>query len=175
MVFDHEKLDVYRLAVRFSSWVGERLEGSLKNSRTSATKHLDEASGSITNNIAEGNGKRSRTDRCRFLDIARCSALECAARLDTLVARKRMDPIEAEEGKQLLERVENDVLAHDRRPVLASGPRHENTYEHDDDCESEHEHEREREWSAIVAGGAGRIDGAAHRPSVCTTSRRLSG
>jgi four helix bundle protein len=105
MAFDHEKLDVYRLAVRFSSWVGERLEGSLKNSRTSATKHLDEASGSITNNIAEGNGKRSRTDRCRFLDIARGSALECAACLDTLVARKRMDPIEAEEGKQLLERI----------------------------------------------------------------------
>ena len=105
MAFDHEKLDVYRLAVSFSSWVGERLEGSLKNSRTSATGHLDEASGSITNNIAEGNGKRSRTDRCRFLDIARGSALECAACLDTLVARKRMDPSEAEEGKQLLERI----------------------------------------------------------------------
>ena len=105
MTFDHEKLDVYRLAVLFSSWVGERLEGSLKNSRTSATKHLDEASGSITNNIAEGNGKRSRTDRCRFLDIARGSALECAACLDTLVARKRMDPSEAEQGKQLLERI----------------------------------------------------------------------
>jgi four helix bundle protein len=81
--------------------VGERLEGSLKNSRTSATKHLDEASGSITNNIAEGNRKRSRTDRCRFLGIARGSALECAACLDPLVARKRIDPSEAE-GKQLL-------------------------------------------------------------------------
>jgi hypothetical protein len=29
MAFDHEKLDVYRLAVLFSSWVGEWLEGSL--------------------------------------------------------------------------------------------------------------------------------------------------
>jgi hypothetical protein len=38
MAFDHEKLDVYRLAVLFSSWAGERLEGSLKSSRTSATK-----------------------------------------------------------------------------------------------------------------------------------------
>src|SRR5262245_52098971 len=55
MAFDHEKLDVYRLAVQFSGWVGERLEGTLKNSRTSAIKHLDEASGSIANNIAEGN------------------------------------------------------------------------------------------------------------------------
>jgi hypothetical protein len=25
--FDHEKLDVYRLAILFSSWVGEQLEG----------------------------------------------------------------------------------------------------------------------------------------------------
>jgi four helix bundle protein len=66
--------------------VGERLEGTLKTSRTSATKHLDEASGSITNNVAEGNGKRSRIDRCRFLDFVRGSALECAACLDTLVA-----------------------------------------------------------------------------------------
>ena len=105
MAFDHEKLDVYRLAVQFSGWVGERLEGTLKNSRTSARKHLDEASGSIANNIAEGNGKRSRADRCRFLDIARGSALECAACLDTLVARKRMLASEAEEGKQLLERI----------------------------------------------------------------------
>jgi four helix bundle protein len=104
------KLDVYRLAVLFSSsWVGERLEGSLKNSRTSATQQLDEASGAITDNIAEGNGKRSRTDRCPFLgirlDIARGSALEGAACLDTLVARKRIVPSETEEGKQLLERI----------------------------------------------------------------------
>jgi hypothetical protein len=39
------------------------------------------------------------------LDIARGSALECAACLDTLVARKRMDASEAEKGKQLLERI----------------------------------------------------------------------
>jgi hypothetical protein len=26
MAFDHEKLDLYRLAVLFSSWVGERLD-----------------------------------------------------------------------------------------------------------------------------------------------------
>jgi four helix bundle protein len=105
MGFDHEKLDVYRVAVKFSAWVGDRLEGSLRNSRTSATKHLDEASVSISNNIAEGNGKRSMADRRRFLEIARGSALECAACLDTLVARKRIDPSEAAQGKELLERI----------------------------------------------------------------------
>jgi four helix bundle protein len=96
---------VYRVAVKFSAWVGDRLEGSLKNSRTSATKHLDEASVSISNNIAEGNGKRSLADRRRFLEIARGSALECAACLDTLVARRGIDANEAAEGKALLERI----------------------------------------------------------------------
>jgi four helix bundle protein len=151
MAFDHEKLDVYRLAVRFSGWVGDRLEGSLKNSRTSATKHLDEASGSITNNIAEGNGKRSRTDRCRFLDIARGSALECAACLDTLVARKRIDSSEAEEGKQLLERIVSMLW----RMIESqqSHPDHSTRieYEHDDDCEPEPEHEHEHEHESCLA------------------------
>jgi hypothetical protein len=34
---------------------------------------------------------------------------------------------------------------------IASGPQHENKYEHDDDCESEHEHEHEHEHESCVA------------------------
>jgi four helix bundle protein len=105
MGFDHEKLDVYRLAIEFVAWVGEQLDGPLKDARMSASKHLDAASQSIANNIAEGNGKRSRLDRCRFLDIARGSALECAACLDALAARKRLDAGQAAHGKRILERI----------------------------------------------------------------------
>lgn len=105
MPFDHDKLDVYRLAIEFIGWAGELLDSSLKKSGMSAAKHLDEASQSIANNIAEGNGKRSRADRCRFLDIARGSALECAACLDALAARKRLTAAEQQHGKSLLERI----------------------------------------------------------------------
>ena len=105
MPFDHDKLDVYRLAIEFIGWAGELLDSSLKKSGLSAAKHLDEASQSIANNIAEGNGKRSRADRCRFLDIARGSALECAACLDALAARKRLTAAEQQHGKSLLERI----------------------------------------------------------------------
>jgi four helix bundle protein len=38
-------------------------------------------------NIAEGNGKFAVRDRCRFIEIARGSAFECAACLDVLVAK----------------------------------------------------------------------------------------
>ena len=103
--FDHEKLDVYRLAVDFAQWVGELLDGPLKECKADLVKHLDESSRSTVRNIAEGNGRRSRADRCRFFDISRGSALECAADLDLLVARKHLDVRVAQQGKAMLVRV----------------------------------------------------------------------
>ena len=105
-VFDHERLDVYRLAIDFVSWVGGLLDdGVLVGAHLSATKHLDAASTSIALNIAEGNGKRSLPDRSRFLEISRGSALECAACLDVLIVRKRLDCAGAEQGKAMLVRI----------------------------------------------------------------------
>jgi four helix bundle protein len=65
---------------------------------------LDRASTSIPLNIAEGNGKFAVRDRCRFLDFARGSALECVACLDVLVAKGLVDTQAIQNGKeQLLE------------------------------------------------------------------------
>ncbi len=84
--FDHEKLDVYRQSISFCAWVGEFLDTI--TAKTAAKDQLDRASTSIPLNIAEGNGKFSQRDRARFLEMARGSALECAACLDVLVARR---------------------------------------------------------------------------------------
>jgi four helix bundle protein len=84
--FDHEKLDVYQEAVAFCGWVGEFLVAT--SARTAAKDQLDRASTSIPLNIAEGNGKFSAKDRARFFEMARGSALECAACLDVLLVRK---------------------------------------------------------------------------------------
>jgi len=84
--FDHEKLDVYRNSIAFCAWVGDFLPAI--SAKTSAKDQLDRASTSVPLNIAEGNGKFSARDRARFLEMARGSALECAACLDVLVARK---------------------------------------------------------------------------------------
>ena len=104
--FDHEKLDVYQLAVEFLALVGRMVDsGPLSKCRLSAVKHLDDASQSIANNIAEGNGKRSTADRARYLEIARGSALECAACLDGLVARERLSVDQVRTAKALLIRI----------------------------------------------------------------------
>lgn len=98
--FDHEKLDVYHKAIEFVAWAGELCE--LIPRGPSVRKQLDRASTSIPLNIAEGNGKHTAADRCRYFDIARGSALESAASLDVLVAKQWRRPSHVEEGKSLL-------------------------------------------------------------------------
>jgi four helix bundle protein len=98
--FDHEKLDVYRNAIAFCAWVGDFLPTI--TTKTSAKDQLDRASTSIPLNIAEGNGKFSARDRARFLEMARGSALESAACLDVLVARKLTSAEEVAEAKTQL-------------------------------------------------------------------------
>ena len=95
--FDHEKLSVYRRSLEFVAWIGEIL--TLIPGRHAIAGQLDRASTSIPLNIAEGNGRFSAADRCRFFDIARGSALECAAALDVLVSRKLVTPQCIEIGK----------------------------------------------------------------------------
>ncbi|MGA0333410.1 MAG: four helix bundle protein [Kiritimatiellia bacterium] len=99
--FGHENLDVYQTSIEFVTWADAVLENLPKS--LAVSNQLDRASTSIPLNIAEGNGKYTEADRCRFFDIARGSALECAACLDVLVAKKRIDC--AEEGKVILVRI----------------------------------------------------------------------
>ena len=98
--FDHEKLRAYQEALRFAAWAEQIIEKL--PAKVAARDQLDRASTSVVLNIAEGNGKRSHPDRCRYFDIARGSALECAACLDTLVARRRLAPEDIQEGKAIL-------------------------------------------------------------------------
>ena len=99
--FDHEKLSVYQESIKFVVWSDEILETLPKN--LAVHGQLDRAATSMSLNIAEGNGKYTAADRCRFFDIARGSALECAACLDVLVAKKRL--AEAGPGKAILVRI----------------------------------------------------------------------
>ena len=103
-VFDHDRLDVYRLSIEYvaaSFQIAQRLNGPHRHARDQWLR----AAQSIPLNIAEGNGKRSLKDRNRFLDIARGSALECAAIQDVLAATDGIDVASQETGKQHLKRI----------------------------------------------------------------------
>ncbi len=84
--FDHEKLHAYQYSILFVG-LCEELLGKIPK-KFSVHDQLDRASTSIALNIAEGNGRFHIKDRCRYLDFARSSALECAACLDVLVAKR---------------------------------------------------------------------------------------
>ena len=98
--FGHETLNVYQASIHFITWITELLDTIPKN--LSVHNQLDRASTSISLNIAEGNGKHTSADRCRYFDSARGSSLECAACLDVLVAKKIMDKDKVKKGKDQL-------------------------------------------------------------------------
>jgi four helix bundle protein len=104
--FDHEKLEVYQVAIQFVAW-SEILLEDCRGKAASAKKHLDEASSSIPKNISEGNGKWSKKERKKFFETARASALECASCLDILVAKRRISADRIIEGKEKLRSIVN--------------------------------------------------------------------
>jgi four helix bundle protein len=98
--FDHEKLEVYQESLAFIAWLEPLMQ---KLPKTIAVRdQLDRASTSIVLNLAEGNGKFTPPDRCRFFDISRGSALECAAALDILVSKSRCEETAVAPGKDQL-------------------------------------------------------------------------
>jgi four helix bundle protein len=140
--FDHEKLDVYREAIAFCAWAGELLNSIA--ARAAAKDQLDRASTSIPLNIAEGNGKFSGKDRARFLEIARGSALECAACLDVLVTRKLATLEQIENAKENLARIVQMLMGMLRR----FSERGEFLREDAELYGIEHEHEQEHDYES---------------------------
>ena len=102
-MFDHEKLEVYRESLAFVAWVTPVLEEVVRAG--DVKDQLDRASTSILLNLAEGNGKYTLKDRCRFFDNAHGSALECAGALDILVAKEKASTEQMRPGKARLVKI----------------------------------------------------------------------
>ena len=102
-LFDHEKLFAYQRSIEFVAWSSDLLENI--PAKLSVCDQLDRASTSVPLNIAEGNGKYTSPDRCRYFEIARGSALECSACLDVLVAKGKCTADQVQSGKALLHEV----------------------------------------------------------------------
>jgi four helix bundle protein len=103
MPFHHEKLTVYQRALEFAAWSQQLIECLSK--KTSTRDELERSADSIVLKIAEGNGRFSQKDRARFFEIAHGSALESAACLDLLVARRCCADDAIKKGKATLEEI----------------------------------------------------------------------
>ena len=98
---NHEKLNFYQFSIQFlakSTLISNEIPrgfGELKD-------QLKRASLSIPLNISEGYGKESNKDKKRFLNIARSSAHECGAILDSMKILMLIEKNDFIELKKLL-------------------------------------------------------------------------
>jgi len=102
--FDHEKLDVYQVAIDFVALADEVVE-HLPRGRGHLADQLQRAATSIPLNIAQGAGEYSANEKARFYRIAKRSATECAAIFDVCRRLELIEPQRFAQGRQLLLRV----------------------------------------------------------------------
>jgi four helix bundle protein len=102
-LFNHERLDVYRVALETASvFAGSETTHLLPKP---VFRRLDELLTSIVLNIAEGNGRFSGVDQRKFLGTAHEAAIKMSARLDLCMAQELMPPNDVSACKERLERV----------------------------------------------------------------------
>lgn len=104
MQLDHERLDVYDLALEFLVLANGIVEG-LPRGRSHLADQFTRASLSIVLNLAEGAGKHSKLDKRRYYVTARGSATESAALLDVCQRLKLLDEAGHRAAKGMLVRI----------------------------------------------------------------------
>ena len=104
VVFDHEKLEVYQLAVQYAD-TAEEIAQTLEPGHAHIREQLRRASDSIVNNTAEGAGEFAAGEKARFYRMALRSGTESAAALHTCLGRRLADTDKVHEARTLLKRV----------------------------------------------------------------------
>ena len=82
MVNDYRELDVWQMSMSLCEKVYELIRSFPADERFALCDQLRRAVVSIPSNIAEGNGRDSKTEYARFLSIARGSIYEVQTQLE---------------------------------------------------------------------------------------------
>ena len=98
---EHERLDVYRVALEFAAMVPALTQGA----RPSLRDQVERAAASVALTLAEGCGRRTRPDRLHFFSMAQGSAMECAAAIDLLRVLGHVTLADATRAKHKVTRV----------------------------------------------------------------------
>jgi len=104
MAFDHEKLDVYNVALDFLIEADSLIE-RLPRGRGHLADQLTRAATSIVLNIAEGAGKYSGPDKRRYFLSAMGSTTESAAIFDICQRLKLVESDVYRAAKEMLDRI----------------------------------------------------------------------
>jgi four helix bundle protein len=100
-LLDHERLDVYQVALELAAMVPALTQGA----RASLRDQLERAAASVALTLAEGCGRRTRRDRLHFFSIAQGSAMECAAAIDLLRVNGHVTLADATRAKHKVTRI----------------------------------------------------------------------
>ncbi len=101
---DHERLDVYRLALDFVVLANGIIE-ALPRGRSHLADQFTRASMSVVLNVSEGAGKLSMPDKRRYYLTARGSATESAALLDIGLRLGLVDAATHKAGRDMVLRL----------------------------------------------------------------------
>jgi four helix bundle protein len=121
MHFDHERLDVYQLALDFLVYA-DGLIRKLPRGRAHFADQFGRAALSVVLNIAEGAGKVCAADKRRYYLTARGSATEAAALLDALTRVGLLDEPKRAEGKETLLRIVSMLVKLARNLEIPGSP-----------------------------------------------------
>lgn len=104
VLLDHEKLNVYQIAIEFVLLADEIIE-HLPRGRAYLSDQLQRAALSIPLNIAEGAGEYAIDEKIRFYRMAKRSATECAGILDVCHRLELIEENRYVKGRELLIRI----------------------------------------------------------------------
>lgn len=89
--FDFEKLTVYQKAIEFIHKIFEVYKNLPRQFKYTIGDNLVRAGMSITNNLAEGSGKRSKREKARYCSTSLDSARECISVFNVLFKEKLIE------------------------------------------------------------------------------------
>ena len=103
-MMSYEKLDVYQCAIKLLS-IAINITNDMPRGQAGLVDQIKRAAMSIPLNIGEGAGKRTKADCGKYFDIARGSALECAAAIDVCKVLELISSEKQKSAKELLHRI----------------------------------------------------------------------
>jgi four helix bundle protein len=111
MQFNFEKLEVWQLGMKVVNKIYRIVKNFPASERFELTSQIKRASLSIPLNIAEGSGRKTKKDFCKFLRNSIGSILEVITCLKIALQEKFITENEYEENLVLLEKIYFKLIA----------------------------------------------------------------